>query len=37
MDYILAARRGAVTLTYVVDCSLVIDALSARKEDEVLR
>jgi len=26
-----------VTLTYVVDCSLVIDALSARKEDEVLR
>jgi predicted nucleic acid-binding protein len=26
-----------VTLTYVVDCSLVIDALSAREEDEVLR
>ena len=26
-----------MTLTYVVDCSLVIDALSARKEDEVLR
>jgi hypothetical protein len=35
---VLAARQGAaVTLTYVVDCSLVIDALSARKEDEVLR
>lgn len=26
-----------MTLTYVVDCSLVIDALSARKEDAVLR
>ena len=26
-----------MTHTYVVDCSLVIDALSARKEDEVLR
>lgn len=26
-----------MTLTYVVDCSLVIDALSARKEDELLR
>jgi predicted nucleic acid-binding protein len=26
-----------VTLTYVVGCSLIIDALSARKEDEVLR
>ena len=26
-----------MTLTYVVDCSLIIDALSARKEDEVLR
>ena len=26
-----------MTLTYVVDCSLVIDALSARTEDEVLR
>ena len=26
-----------MTLTYVVDCSLVIDALSAREEDEVLR
>jgi predicted nucleic acid-binding protein len=26
-----------VSLTCVVDCSLVIDALSARKEDEALR
>lgn len=26
-----------MTLTYVVDCSLIIDALSAREEDEVLR
>ena len=26
-----------MTVTYVVDCSLVINALSARKEDEVLR
>ena len=26
-----------MTLTYVVDCSLVTDALSAREEDEVLR
>ena len=26
-----------MTVTYVVDCSLVIDALSARKDDDVLR
>ena len=26
-----------MTLTYVVDCSLVIDVLSVRKGDEVLR
>jgi hypothetical protein len=26
-----------VVLTYAADCSLVIDALSARKDDEVLR
>jgi hypothetical protein len=28
---------AAVVLTYVAGCSLVIDALSARKDDEVLR
>jgi hypothetical protein len=30
-------RRAALSLIYVVDCSLVVDALAAREADEVLR